>query len=159
MPIHRNLRKPREIYQKEQKEFFHGQINKIRNSVEDRQSQIAWHIINEMRKSKSTSRAKLKTVRQEERIQKWKEHFLNTLRNSPKVTDKTIEKCTKACILPFPKKGDLRITKNNWGITLTSITIEKILWKNQNGFQRNSDNLLKHQRSMHKKISRQYSCL
>ena len=53
---------------------------------------------------------------------------------------------------PFPKKGDLGLAKNCWGITLTSIVakiysalrhncikprIEKILRKNQNGFRRN----------------------
>ena len=53
---------------------------------------------------------------------------------------------------PFHKKGDLGITKNYRGITLTSIVakiyntplrnrikpkIEKILRKNQNGFRRN----------------------
>ena len=58
----------------------------------------------------------------------------------------------KGCILPFPKKGDLRIIKNYQDITLTSIVakvyntlllnhikpeIVKILRKNQNGFQRN----------------------
>ena len=58
----------------------------------------------------------------------------------------------KGCILPFPKKGDLRLTKNYWGITLTSIAakiynallrnriepkIDNILRKNQNGFRRN----------------------
>ena len=56
----------------------------------------------------------------------------------------------KGCILPFPKKGDLRIAKNYCGITLTSIvakiynalllnhsepTFEKILRKNQNDFK------------------------
>ena len=64
----------------------------------------------------------------------------------------TIDRWTKGCTLPFPKKGDFRIAKNYCGITLTSIAakiynalvcnrielkIEKILWKNQNGFQRN----------------------
>ena len=57
----------------------------------------------------------------------------------------------KGCILPFPKKGDLRLAKNYRGITLTSIAakiynallriepkIDNILWKNQNGFRRNS---------------------
>ena len=59
---------------------------------------------------------------------------------------------TKGSILSFPKKGDLRISKNYRGITLSSIAakiynflllnriepeIEKILWKNQNGFCRN----------------------
>ena len=58
----------------------------------------------------------------------------------------------KGCILPFPKKGDLELAKNYWGITLTSIAakiynallqnciepkIDNILRKNQNGFRRN----------------------
>ena len=33
----------------------------------------------------------------------------------------TIDRWTKGCILPFPKKGYLGIAKNYWGITLTSI--------------------------------------
>ena len=64
----------------------------------------------------------------------------------------TIERWIKGCILPFPKKGDLKITKNYRCITLTSIAttvfnalflncikleIKKILRKNQDGFQRN----------------------
>ena len=64
----------------------------------------------------------------------------------------TIDRWTKGCILPFLKKGDLRIAKNYQGITLTSIVakiynvllcnqikpkIEKILRMNQNGLQRN----------------------
>ena len=58
----------------------------------------------------------------------------------------------KGCILPFPKKGDLRLAKNYRGITLTSIAakiynallqnriepkIDNILRKNQNSFRRN----------------------
>ena len=64
----------------------------------------------------------------------------------------TIDRWTKGCILPFLKKGGLRLAKNYWYITLTSIVakiynallynciepkIENILRKNQNGFQRN----------------------
>ena len=63
-----------------------------------------------------------------------------------------VHRWIKGCILSFPKKSDLRITKNYRGITLTSIAakiynvllpnciepkIEKILRKNQNGFRRN----------------------
>ena len=64
----------------------------------------------------------------------------------------TIKRWTKGCIPLFSKKGDLRITKNYWDITFTSMAakiynalllnhiepeIKKILWKNQNGFCRN----------------------
>ena len=63
-----------------------------------------------------------------------------------------IERWMKGCILPFPKKGDLGLAKNNRGITLISITakiynallrnriepkIDNILRKNQNGIRRN----------------------
>ena len=33
----------------------------------------------------------------------------------------TIDRWMKGCILPFPKKVDLGLAKNYWGITLTSI--------------------------------------
>ena len=55
-------------YQKEQIEYIQGQINKIRNSVEDRQSWIVWQTVNEVSKMKSTSRAKLKAASQEQQI-------------------------------------------------------------------------------------------
>ena len=40
---------------------------------------------------KSTSRAKLKTANQQDRLQKWKEHFQNLLGNPPEITDKHTE--------------------------------------------------------------------
>ena len=63
-----------------------------------------------------------------------------------------INRRTKGCILPFPKKGDLGLAKNYRGMTLTSIAakiynallpnriepkIEIILRKDQNDFRRN----------------------
>ena len=63
-----------------------------------------------------------------------------------------IERWTKGCILPFPKKSDLGLAKNYRGITLTSIAakiynaflrnriepkIDNILRKKPNGFRRN----------------------
>ena len=62
-----------------------------------------------------------------------------------------IQSWMKGCILPFPKKGDLSLTNNYRGITLTSIAakiyntlllnriqpeIEKVLRRNQNGFRK-----------------------
>ena len=66
--------------------------------------------------------------------------------------ENTIDRWTKGCNLPFPKKGDLAIIKTYSGITFISIVdnvynaqlynciepeIEKILRKNQNCFQKN----------------------
>ena len=63
-----------------------------------------------------------------------------------------IDRWTKSCIFPFPKKCDLGKVKNNQGITFTSVAakiynalllnhiepeIRKVLRKNQNGFRRN----------------------
>ena len=205
------------IYLKEQTEYLQNQIDKIRGSVEDRKSRIAWETIKEMSRRKSTTKAKLKAANQQERIKQWKQHFENLLGNPPKVTHEPIiriiskqldiklgpftqeelysvlrkiknrkaagfdeippevwktrqfddillrqcnavysqnriERWTKGCILPFPKKGDLGLAKNYRGITLTSIAaktynallrnriepkIDNILRKNQNGFRRN----------------------
>ena len=205
------------IYIKEQTEYIQNQIDKIRDSVEDRQSRIAWQTINEVSRRKSTAKAKLKAANQQERIKLWKQHFGNLLGNPPKVTHEPIsriiskqldiklrlftqeeldlvlrkiknrkaagldeippevwktrqfdnillqhcnavynqnpiDRWMKGCILPFPKKGDLGLAKNYWGITLTSIAakiynvllrnriepkIDNILRKNQNGFWRN----------------------
>ena len=41
-------------------------MNKIRDSVEDRQSRIAWQMVNEVSRRKSTAKAKLKATSQEE---------------------------------------------------------------------------------------------
>ena len=56
-------------------ECIRNQINKIRNSVEDRQSRKAWQTVNKENKRISTFRAKLKATSLEEQIQKWKESF------------------------------------------------------------------------------------
>ena len=56
------------IYQKEQAEYIQNQTDNIRDSVEDRQSRIAWQTINEVSRRKSTAKAKLKAANQKERI-------------------------------------------------------------------------------------------
>ena len=77
------------IYIKEQTEYIQNQIDKIRDSVEDRKSRIAWQTINEVSKRKSTTKAKLKAANLQERIKLWKQHFEN-LGNPPKVTHEPI---------------------------------------------------------------------
>ena len=78
------------IYIKEQTEYIQNQIDKIRDSVEDRQSRIARQTINEVSRRKSTSKAKLKAANQQERIKQWKQHFENLLGNPPKITHEPI---------------------------------------------------------------------
>ena len=78
------------IYIKEQTEYIQNQIDKIRDSVEDRQSRIAWQTINEVSRRKSTAKAKLKAANQQERIKLWKQHFENLLGNPPKITHEPI---------------------------------------------------------------------
>ena len=63
------------IYIKEQTEYIQNQIDKIRDSVEDRQSRIAWQKINEVNRRKNAAKAKLKAANQQERIKLWKQHF------------------------------------------------------------------------------------
>ena len=54
------------LYLKELTEYIQNQIDKIRHSVEDRQSRIARQKINEVSRRKSTAKAKLKAVNQQE---------------------------------------------------------------------------------------------
>ena len=74
------------IYLKEQTEYKQNQIDKIRESDEDRQSWIAWQTINEVSRRISTAKAKLKATRQQDRIHLWKQHFQNLLENLPEAT-------------------------------------------------------------------------
>ena len=78
------------IYIKEPTEYIQNQIYKIRDSVEDRQSRIAWQTINEVSRRKNTDKAKLKATNQQERIKLWKQHFQNLLGNPPKITHEPI---------------------------------------------------------------------
>ena len=80
------------MYLKEQTEYIQNQINKIRDSVENRQSRIAWQTVNKVSRKKSTAKAKLKATSQEEQIQLWKEHFKNLLGNPLKVTHEPIKR-------------------------------------------------------------------
>ena len=78
------------IYLKEQTEYIQNLIDKIRDSVEDRQSRIAWQTINKVSRRKSTAKAKLKATNQQEQIKLWKQHFQNLLGNPPKATHEPI---------------------------------------------------------------------
>ena len=90
LKLKKTLKELASIYLKEQTEYIQNQIDKIRDSVEDRQSRIAWQTINEVSRRKSTTKAKLKATNQQERVKLWKQHFENLLGNPPKVTHEQI---------------------------------------------------------------------
>ena len=67
-------------------------MNKIRDSVENRQFRTAWQTVNEVGRRTSTAKAKLKAISQEEQIHLWKQHFENLLGKSPKFKHEPITK-------------------------------------------------------------------
>ena len=109
-------------------------LKKIRDSVEDRQSRIAWQTINEVSRRKNTAKAKLKAANQQERIKLWKQHFENLLGNPPKITHepitRIISKQLDIKLGPFTKEelnSVLRKIKNRKPAKLDEIPPE--VWK------------------------------
>ena len=80
------------VYLKELTEYIQNHINKIKDSVEDRQSGIRWQTVNEVIRRKSTPNAKLKAASHEERIHLWKQHFENLPGKPPKNKHEPITK-------------------------------------------------------------------
>ena len=122
------------IYLREQAEYIQNQIDKIRDSVEDRQSRIAWQTINEVSRRKSTAKAKLKAASQQERVKLWEQHFKNLLGNPPKITDepitRIISKQLDIKLGPFTKEelnSVLKKIKNRKAAGLDEIPPE--VWK------------------------------
>ena len=56
------------IYPKEQIEYIKNHINKIRDSVEDKQSRMAWQTVNEVNRRMFTASAKLNEYNYENKI-------------------------------------------------------------------------------------------
>ena len=104
------------MYLNEQTEYIQNQIDKIRDSVEDRQSRIAWQTINEVCRWKGTAKAKLKATSQQERIHLWKQHFENLLGNTLKVTHEPITRIISKQLDiiqgPFTRELNLVLRKN-----------------------------------------------
>ena len=112
------------IYLKEQAEYIQNQIDKIRDSVEDRQSRIAWQTINEVSRRKSTAKAKLKAASQQERVKLWEQHFKNLLGSPPKITDEPITRI-------ISKQLDIKLgpfTKEELDSVLKKIKNRKAAW-------------------------------
>jgi exonuclease III len=75
----------KEAYENERASYIQGQINEITNASINKQSAKAWKVVNEISGRKSSNRAKLKASDDEERLEKWKQHFQNLLGKTPTV--------------------------------------------------------------------------
>ena len=113
---------------------IHTKSDKIRDSMEDRQSRIAWQTINEVSRRKSTAKAKLKAANQQEGIKLWKQHFENLLGNPSKVMHEPITRIISnqldIKLGPFAQEelnSVLRKIKNRKAAGLDEITLE--VWK------------------------------
>ena len=122
------------IYIKEQTEYIQNQIDKIRDSMEDRQSRIAWQTIDEVSRRKSTAKVKLKATNQQERMKQWKQDFENLRGNSATVTHDPIPKNIskqldiKLGSFTLEELGSVvRKIKNRKAAELDEITME--VWK------------------------------
>ena len=102
--------------------------------MEDRQSRIAWQMINEVSRRKSTAKAKLKATSQQDQIHLWKQHFENLLRNPPEVTHEPVTRIISEQLDiklgPFTQvelDSVLRKIKNRKAAGLDEIPLE--VWK------------------------------
>ena len=85
--MRRNLRKSRDAKKKtSNKNIF--KANSIKSEIRKKKDN---QTLKEVKRRKSTLRAKLKIASQEEKLQKWKKFFQNLLWNSHEVTNKPIK--------------------------------------------------------------------
>ena len=120
---HKKVRtKLTEAYLKERPEYIQVRINKIRNSVGDKRSRIAWQTVNEVSKRKSISRAKLKAATQEEQIQMGKDISRICLENPLKLQ---INLSQKGLIINKISKVR-QFTQEELNVVLTKIQNSKI---------------------------------
>ena len=85
------MQKLEETYNIEQHKYIQEQIETIRNAAENKQSSPTWQTVNEVTGRKRSTQAKLKASSQDERLQKWKEHFQNLLGKAPVIKDQPIQ--------------------------------------------------------------------
>ena len=87
--LQRNLE---QVYKTEKAKFIQEKIDSITAAAESQKSSLAWQVINKITGRKNSTTAKLKGDSQEERVNKWKEHFRNLLGQPPEVIPSNIER-------------------------------------------------------------------
>ena len=82
----------KQTYQIEQETYVQSKIDLINNAAINKQAALTWQTVNEISGRKSSSQAKLKAANQNERIEKWKDHFENLLGKAPSILQKETTK-------------------------------------------------------------------
>ena len=78
-------------YEKEQAKFLQSKIDEIKSAADNKQSALAWKVVNEISGRKKSHRAKIKAIDQDDRLSKWKDHFHKLLGNPPNILDQPTE--------------------------------------------------------------------
>ena len=68
----RQISKISPTYINEKTKYLQKQIDDIKTAADNKNSAIAWHIVNKITGRKKTNRSKIKAKDDKERIQKWK---------------------------------------------------------------------------------------
>ena len=79
-----------DAYDCEQSKYLQNRIDEITSTVTNKKSGTAWKTINEISGRKSTNKAKIKATDNQDRIQKWQDHFKELLGNQPDISDHDI---------------------------------------------------------------------
>ena len=79
-----------DAYDCEQSKYLQNRIDEITSTVTNKKSATAWKTINEISGRKSTNKAKIKATDNQDRIQKWQDHFKELLGNQPDISDHDI---------------------------------------------------------------------
>ena len=123
-----------ESYDREQEKYVNEKIHAITDAIQHQKSGLAWETVNEFTRRKGTNRGRIKAKSPEDRVSKWKTHFLNLLGQPPSVT---IKPTTSIIHEPLPMNTDnitmeepvksIKGFKNNKAHGLDNIPIE--VWK------------------------------
>ena len=75
-------------YVKEKERYAQGKVDKSRTAAEHQKSKLVQETVHEFTRINGTNKGKIKAKNQEDRIEKWKDHFQNLLVQPPVITSK-----------------------------------------------------------------------
>ena len=104
-------------YKKEQEKYVKNKIAELNNAHTSKKSKVVWQIANEISNRKKSKRFILKGKSKQDRLNQWKNHFSNLLRQAPPVIS-----------IPTKRMLDLElhIEKNDFTMKKLQIVIKNL---------------------------------